>query len=165
MADEQGKSDKPSNPMDAWLQMRDASMSAWSKAMIDTVNTEQYAEASGGVLDTYLTNSAPFRAAFEKAMVKTLEQFSMPTRNDFISLAGRMTNIELRLDDMDAKLDRAEQASSKAASSLHKQVEKQFADIDAKLDRIAQSLSKPAPAPQAHVEVVAPKKQQKKGEL
>lgn len=165
MADEQGKSDKPSNPMDAWLQMRDASMSAWSKAMIDTVNTEQYAEASGAVLDTYLTNSAPFRAAFEKAMVKTLEQFSMPTRNDFISLADRLTNIEVRLDDMDAKLDRMELASSKSANALQKHVEKQFTDLDAKLDKIAQSLSKPAPAPQAHVEKISPKKPQKKGEL
>lgn len=38
-------------------------------------------------------------------MLRVLEQLSMPSRADFISLADRVTNIEMRLDDMDAKLD------------------------------------------------------------
>jgi len=39
-------------------------------------------------------------------MLHVLEQLSMPSRADFVSLADRVTNIEMRLDDMDAKLDR-----------------------------------------------------------
>jgi hypothetical protein len=80
-------------------------MDAWSKAMVDMVNTEAYAQATGTMLDTYLTVSAPFREALEKAMIKTLEQLAMPSRADVLSIAERMTNIEMRLDDLDAKLD------------------------------------------------------------
>ena len=32
----------------------------------------------------------------------------MPSRQDFAALADRFTNLEMRLDDMDAKLDRIE---------------------------------------------------------
>jgi hypothetical protein len=57
------------------------------------------------MLDSYMTMSAPFREAVEKAMLKTLEQMAMPSRADILSIAERMTNIEMRLDDLDAKLD------------------------------------------------------------
>jgi hypothetical protein len=91
--------------MDPWRGMRDAYLDAWAKTAVDMVNTEAYAEATGAMLDTYLTVSAPFREAVEKAMLKTLEQLAMPSRADVISIAERMTNIEMRLDDLDAKLD------------------------------------------------------------
>jgi hypothetical protein len=69
------------------------------------VNSEAYAQATGAMLDSYMTMSAPFREAVEKAMLKTLEQMAMPSRADILSIAERMTNIEMRLDDLDAKLD------------------------------------------------------------
>lgn len=96
---------KPFDPFEAWRGMRDAGMDAWAKAMVEAVNTDAYAKASGAMLDAYLTGSAPFREMLEKTMIRALEQLSMPTRADFVSLADRLTNIEMRLDDMDAKLD------------------------------------------------------------
>jgi hypothetical protein len=96
------------DPMEAFRGLRDNYLDAWAKAMTETVNTEAYASASGVMLDTYLSASSPFRAAVEKAMLHVLEQLSMPSRADFVSLAERATNIEMRLDDMDAKLDRIE---------------------------------------------------------
>jgi len=99
MADEASKNNKPFDPMEPWRPMRDAYLDAWAKTM------EAYSQATGTMLDTYLTVSAPFREAVEKAMLKTLEQLAMPTRNDIISIAERMTNIEMRLDDLDAKID------------------------------------------------------------
>ena len=48
-------------------------------------------------------------------MLRVLEQLSMPSRPDFIALAERITNIEMRLDDMDAKLDRSS-SRAKAAN-------------------------------------------------
>jgi len=92
--------------MEAFRDMRDTYLDAWAKAMVETVNTDAYARTSGTVLDTYLSASSPFREAVEKSMLRVLEQLSMPSRADFISLADRVTNIEMRLDDMDAKLDR-----------------------------------------------------------
>jgi hypothetical protein len=75
---------------------------------VETVNTDAYARTTGTVLDTYLSASSPFRESVEKAMLHVLEQLSMPSRADFVSLADRVTNIEMHLDDMDAKLDRIE---------------------------------------------------------
>lgn len=106
MGDEQAVNGKPPDPMEAFRDMRDAYLDAWAKAMVETVNTDAYAKTSGTVLDTYLSASSPFRESVEKAMLRVLEQLSMPSRTDFISLADRVNNIEMRLDDMDAKLDR-----------------------------------------------------------
>ena len=105
MADEPSKDKKPFDPMEPWRGMRDAYLDAWAKSMVEMVNTDAYAQATGAMLDTYLDVSAPFREALEKAMLKTLEQLAMPSRADVVSIAERMTNIEMRLDDMDAKLD------------------------------------------------------------
>jgi len=104
MGDE-AKSAKPFDPMEPWRGVRDVYLDAWAKTMVDMVNTEAYAQATGTMLDTYLTVSTPFREALEKAMLKTLEQMAMPSRADVVSIAERMTNIEMRLDDLDAKLD------------------------------------------------------------
>jgi len=93
------------DPMEPWRGMRDIYMNAWGKTMVDMVNSEAYAQATGAMLDTYMTVSAPFREAVEKAMLKTLEQLAMPSKADVVSIAERMTNIEMRLDDLDAKLD------------------------------------------------------------
>lgn len=93
------------DPMEPWRGMRDVYLDAWAKTMVEMVNTDAYAQATGTMLDSYLTISAPFREAVEKAMLKTLEQLAMPSRADVISIADRMTNIEMRLDDLDAKLD------------------------------------------------------------
>src|SRR5689334_17364156 len=94
----------PFDPTGMLKTMRDANMDAWSNTMIELVNTDAYAQATGTMLDTWLTTSTPFRKMMERIMVQVLTNLSMPTRGDVISLAERLTNIELRLDDMDAKL-------------------------------------------------------------
>jgi hypothetical protein len=96
------------DPVAAFRDVRDSYLDAWAKTMVEAVNSEAYAKASGTALDTYLSASAPFREAAEKAMLQALQQLSMPSRADFIGLADRLTNVEMRLDDMDAKLDRIE---------------------------------------------------------
>jgi len=120
MADEQAPQDKAQekqyDPMNAFRDVRDTYLDAWAKAMVETVNTESYARTTGTMLDTYLSASSPFREAVEKAMLRVLEQLSMPSRADFMSLADRATNIEMRLDDMDAKLDRIEKLLTKPST-------------------------------------------------
>jgi len=116
MADEAGNN-KRFDPMEPWRGMRDAYLDVWAKSMVDMVNSEAYSQATGAMLDTYLTVSAPFREAVEKAMLKTLEQLAMPTRADVVSIAERMTNIEMRLDDLDIKLDEMKKLLMKAAAA------------------------------------------------
>jgi hypothetical protein len=53
-------------------------------------------------------------------MLHVLEQLSMPSRADFVSLADRVTNIEMHLDDMDAKLDRIEKLLTKPVTQARK---------------------------------------------
>ena len=93
------------DPFSALNTVRDASMQAWSKMMIDFVNSEAYSEATAQWLDTYLTMSQPFQRFIETTMTQVLTRLNMPVRTDVISLAERLTNIEMRLDDLDARLD------------------------------------------------------------
>src|SRR5215470_2855354 len=122
MAEETKNRAQSFDPMEPLRGVRDAYMDVWAKSMVDMVNSEAYAQATGTMLDTYLTVSAPFREAVEKAMLKTLEQLAMPSRADITSLAERMTHIELRLDDLDAKLDEFQKSSGRTSSSLPKTV-------------------------------------------
>jgi hypothetical protein len=97
--------------------MRDAYLDAMAKAMVEAVNSEGYAQATGAMLDGYLTASAPFREALEKTMVQALQQLSLPSRQELAVLADRFTNVEMRLDDLDAKLDQIAKLSAAARAS------------------------------------------------
>lgn len=106
MAETDAGEKKTYDPFEPFRGVRDAYLESLSKAMIDVVNTEGYAQATGTMLDCYLTASAPFRKALEKSMLQTMQQLSLPSRQEVASLAERFTNVEMRLDDVDAKLDK-----------------------------------------------------------
>ena len=112
----QNNSFNPFDPTGMLKNMRDAGMDAWSKMMIDLVNTEAYARATGAMLDAYLTTSAPFRKALEAAMTQVLTNLNMPTRDDVTRLAERLTNIETRLDDLEARLEEGLRPARKGAA-------------------------------------------------
>jgi seryl-tRNA synthetase len=88
-----------------WKSMRDTSLESYSKMMIDMVNSDEYSRTTGQWLDTYLTLSQPFQRVIDMMMTQVLTGLNMPMRTDVTSLAERLTNIETRLDDQDAKLD------------------------------------------------------------
>jgi len=117
MPEQQAANGKPFDPVESFREMRDNYLDSWAKVMVDVINTDAYAKASGNMLETCLSMSAPFRTAVEKAMLQTLQQLSMPSRNDFISLAQRVSNVEIKLDDLDAKLDRIEKLLTKTPSA------------------------------------------------
>jgi hypothetical protein len=124
MAEDPTHDGKRLDPTEPWRAARDIYMDAWSKTMVDMVNGEAYAQATGAMLDSYMTMSAPFREAVEKAMLKTLEQMAMPSRADVLSIAERMTNIEMRLDDLDAKLDNIQRLIVKVGAAPRPQAGK-----------------------------------------
>lgn len=100
-----GQTNDPFEPLRA---IRDKYLDAMAKTMVEAVNTEAYAQATGAMLEGYLTAAAPLRQAMDKSMAQVLEQMSLPSRQEVATLAERFTNVEMRLDDMDAKLDRIE---------------------------------------------------------
>jgi hypothetical protein len=103
----------PFDPTGMFKNLRDDGMDTWAKMMIQFVNTDAYAHATGSFLDTWLTTSAQFRKALEAAMTQALTSLNMPTRADVTGLAERLTNIELRLDDLAAKLEESQRPAKK----------------------------------------------------
>ena len=108
MSETQEKTSKPADPLEPFRVMRDAYLDAMAKSMVEAVNSEAYAQATGAMLDGYLAASAPMRETLDKSMVQALQQLSLPSRQEVAALAERFTNVEMRLDDMDAKLDAIE---------------------------------------------------------
>ncbi len=106
MTEVKDENSKPFDPFASFRGMRDAYLDAMSKTMIDAVNTESYAQATGAMLDYCLSASAPLRDTFEKSTAQALQQLSLPSRQEITALAERFTNVEMRLDDLDAKIDR-----------------------------------------------------------
>jgi hypothetical protein len=105
----------PFDPTGMFKSLRDANVDAWSKMMIQLVNTDAYAKATGTMLDSWLSTSTPFYKAMEAALTQLVTNLQMPCRSDVIRLAERLTNIEMKLDDLDAKLEELQRAAGKAA--------------------------------------------------
>ena len=116
MSEAETKATQP-NLVEQMTELRDTYLQTWSKYLIEEVNSESYAQASGAALSSYLDAAAPFKEPAEQAMLKTLQQLHMPTSADFAGLAGRFTNLEMQLDNMDAKLDRLEKLLIAAAKT------------------------------------------------
>jgi len=93
------------DPFGTLRAMRDANLQTWSKMMIDLVNSDEYSQATAQWLDTYLSMSQPLQHIIDMTMTRVLTGLHMPLRTDVTSLAERLTNLEMRLDDQDAKLD------------------------------------------------------------
>jgi hypothetical protein len=98
------------DPTGMLRQMRDAGMGAWAKSMTQMVNSDAYAAATAAALDAWLSTSAPLRKAMETGMSQSLAGLNLPSRDDVARLAEQLTNVEMRLDDMEAKLDELQAA-------------------------------------------------------
>lgn len=103
----------PFDPTGFFKSTRDSGMDAWSKMMIQLVNTDAYAQSTGAFLDAWLSHSTPLRKLLEAAQTQALANANVPSRADVSGLAERLTNIEMRLDDLEAKLDDLLRALSK----------------------------------------------------
>jgi hypothetical protein len=114
------KSDKKENVFDPTGMMqsfRDAGMDNWAKVMTQFVNTDAYAEANAEMLNAWLSSSSPFRQAVEKAMGEALSTLNLPSRDDVTRLAERLTHIEMKLDDIDARFDAMQKAANSSPES------------------------------------------------
>src|SRR5437868_2076167 len=109
------------DPIGLWKTARDTNLEMWSKLMVDLVNSDEYARTSGASLEQYLAASQPFRDALERTMTQTLATMNMPSRAEVSSLAERLVNIEMRLDDIDAKLSNVHKSLQKAINDAVQQ--------------------------------------------
>ena len=107
----------PFGMMEIWKQSRDANLEMWAKYMTDLVNSDEYAQLTGTALAQSLALSQPFRQMMERTMTSTLQMLNMPSRMEVTNLAERAVNIEMRLDDLDAKLSTNQKALLAALKS------------------------------------------------
>ncbi len=75
----------PFDPTGVLKSLRNANTDAWSKTMVQLVNTEAYAQATAVMLDAWLASSGPFRKAIETSVTQVLTNLNMPTRDDVTS--------------------------------------------------------------------------------
>ena len=90
----------------------------WSKAVTELAGSEPSAEASARAFDSYLTMTASAHKLLTQFMGQILGQLNLPTQGEVISLAERLTNIEMRLDDLDAQLGQMAHNLEVIASAL-----------------------------------------------
>lgn len=110
--------DPVTDPIGAWRQIRDANLDAWSKGMASMVNTEAFSKVIGMQMDALLAATSPVKQVVDQYTETYLTQMNLPTRNEIVSLAKRMTTIEMRLDDMDAMLDEIVKTLRKLPSAI-----------------------------------------------
>jgi hypothetical protein len=110
------------DPWGFWKTARDANLEAWSKFMIDLVNSDEYAQATGVALEQALATSQPLRDAMERSMTQTLSLLNMPSRAEVVSLAERLVNVEMRLDDLDAKVSAVQSSLQRAIKETVREV-------------------------------------------
>ena len=103
MADEDEK--QPSDPFAQMVQFYDDWTKTWAGAASEMVSSKSFADSMAQQLESTLSTTQLMRRQMAEIMEQSLQQMSLPTRKQVLSLAERMTNIEMRLDDMEAKMD------------------------------------------------------------
>jgi len=93
------------DPFGQWIQFWDTWTKAWSGPMSETVASKGFAESMGQQLESSLEATTLMRRQLSGMMEQFLQQMSLPTRKEMLSLTERLTSLEMRMDDADAKLD------------------------------------------------------------
>ncbi len=100
------KTERPeADPFAPWVQFMDNWVKSWSGVVSETVTSERFADSMGEQLEGWLEATRLVRQQMKVSMEQYLQQMSLPTRSQVVSLAQRLTQIEMRLDDLEAKVD------------------------------------------------------------
>ena len=100
------KDEKPqSDPFSQMVQFYDDWTRTWASAASEMVSSKSFADSMAQQLESTLSTTQLMRRQMSEIMEQSLQQMSLPTRKQVVSLAGRVTNVEMRLDDIEAKLD------------------------------------------------------------
>jgi uncharacterized protein Yka (UPF0111/DUF47 family) len=95
------------DPFAQMVQFYDDWTKTWAGTASEMVSNKNFADSIAQQLESSLSTTQMVRRQMGEIMEQSLQQMSLPTRKQVLSIAERMTNIEMRLDDMEAKLDAA----------------------------------------------------------
>jgi polyhydroxyalkanoate synthesis regulator phasin len=93
------------DPFAQMVQFYDDWTKTWSAAASEMVSSKSFADSVAQQLESTLSTTQLLRRQMGEIMEQSLQQMSLPTRKQVVSLAQRMTGLEMRLDDLEAKLD------------------------------------------------------------
>jgi polyhydroxyalkanoate synthesis regulator phasin len=100
------KPEKPElDPAAPMVQFFDAMMKSWAGAMSEMTTSKSFADSMSQQMQGNLEAVALMRRQASELMEQYLQQMSLPSRKEVLSLAERLTRIEMHLDDLEAKLD------------------------------------------------------------
>ena len=72
---------------------------------IEMASNKNFADSMAQQLEASLSATQLLRRQMGELMEQSMQQMSLPTRREMLGIAERMTHIEMRLDDMENKLD------------------------------------------------------------
>ena len=105
MSQEEESKKSAADPFGNMMQFYDNWSKTWANSMSETVANPRFAETMSQQMAGSLEFWSVVRQQVGDAMEQYLQQLSLPTQQEVVSLAERMTTIEIRLDDVEAKLD------------------------------------------------------------
>ena len=93
------------DPFTQMIQFYDTYAKSWSGVMSDAVASKGFAEAMGQQMEGSLEALTLWRRQMSDIFEQYLQQMSLPTNSQVVSLAERLTNVEMAIQDLDEKLD------------------------------------------------------------
>jgi hypothetical protein len=100
-----GEADKKGDVKKLLQDARDSVMDAWAKLALNLTSSHEYQRLQGMIVKPALLGIALFRKASESVMSPLLAQMNMPSREEVLGIAQRLTHIEMTLDDLGAALE------------------------------------------------------------
>ncbi len=97
------KSEK--DPFAYMVEMYDNWAKAWAKTMSETASSPRFVESMSRQMEGSLEFWSLVRSQVSQAVEQMLQGMNLPTQSEIIDLADRLTHIEMRLDDIEDKLD------------------------------------------------------------
>jgi uncharacterized protein Yka (UPF0111/DUF47 family) len=93
------------DPFSQMVQFYDDWTKTWSGAASEMVSSRKFADSMAQQLESSLSATQLMRNQVGQLMEQSLQQMNLPTRKEVLSIAQRLTGMEMRLDDVEAKLD------------------------------------------------------------
>jgi uncharacterized protein Yka (UPF0111/DUF47 family) len=102
---DQKRDDPGFDPFGPYIQFTDSWVKSWSDVLSKTVASPEVAETMGQQLEVMLEAGKLMRQQTRLLMEQVMDQTNLPSRDQVVSLAERLTHVEMRVDDIEAKVD------------------------------------------------------------
>ena len=101
---EKSKSEN-SDPFAPIIQISDLMMKSWADVLSQTATSPVFAQSMGEQMQGFMEGTKLIRQQMKTSMEQTLKQMNVPSREQIVGLAERLTHVEMRVDDIEAKVD------------------------------------------------------------